>query len=462
MLQSKEKALQEQQNNLKRERESLMTEKKRIDSMVRKIQVYSDQLKNVNAEENLERETAKLKAKEKDVRVLVVDWCLFNWHVSQINARREKLVQSLVQMMKGLGEAARACDLWFLRRTVARTKRDARANQLKDSSQAMKDLTRRVQEDTIAAEEAKQEAARLKDEAQRAAPLTAERKTAFEALPKTKGEYVKRSCHVLAILTQGSESTIKLRDSKLRPISIGLQIRKSSKIMRHEGLKLTVWKVPTTCGLVALIGSDSLFSWTERRATRRRRQETRHRPHSGPVEAEARGHCARTEREFQQVVRGDWLRGWSQAEHWRVRLHQGRHWNLGQVPRRRPAETARCPRSIGWRTICLHHAVLDRTAGMSTCVMLNSLELKTDPLMVQHLTSSPFRLVDEINQGMDPYNERMVFERLVQTANKPNLPQYFLITPKLLTDLTYTKDMTVLTIFNGPWFLDRWDLSYLE
>ncbi len=83
-------------------------------------------------------------------------------------------------------------------------------------------------------------------------------------------------------------------------------------------------------------------------------------------------------------------------------------------------------------------------------------------LLLKHLTSSPFRLVDEINQGMDPYNERMVFERLVQTANKPNLPQYFLITPKLLTDLTYTKDMTVLTIFNGPWFFDRWDLSYLE
>jgi hypothetical protein len=60
--------MQEQQNNLKRERESLLTEKKRIDSVVRKIYLYSDQLKNVNAEENLERETAKLKAKEKDVR----------------------------------------------------------------------------------------------------------------------------------------------------------------------------------------------------------------------------------------------------------------------------------------------------------------------------------------------------------------------------------------------------------
>ncbi len=67
MLQSQEKTLQEQQNNLKREREGFLTEKKRIDSVVRKIQVYSDQLKNVNAEENLERETAKLKAKEKEV-----------------------------------------------------------------------------------------------------------------------------------------------------------------------------------------------------------------------------------------------------------------------------------------------------------------------------------------------------------------------------------------------------------
>ncbi len=92
--------------------------------------------------------------------------------------------------MKGLGDAARACDMWFLKRTVARTKRDARANQLKDSSQAMKDLTRRVQEDTIAATEAKHDAARLKEEAQRAAPLTADRKAAFENLPKTKGEYV--------------------------------------------------------------------------------------------------------------------------------------------------------------------------------------------------------------------------------------------------------------------------------
>ena len=97
-------------------------------------------------------------------------------------------MQSLAHMMKGLGDAARECDIWFLKRTVARTKRDARANQLKDSSQAMKDLTRRVQEDTIAVKEAKKEAIKLKDEAQRSAPLTADRKAAFENLPRTKGE----------------------------------------------------------------------------------------------------------------------------------------------------------------------------------------------------------------------------------------------------------------------------------
>ena len=32
-------------------------------------------------------------------------------------------------------------------------------------------------------------------------------------------------------------------------------------------------------------------------------------------------------------------------------------------------------------------------------------------ISLQDLTSCGFRLVDEINQGMDPNNERMVFEQ---------------------------------------------------
>ena len=34
-------------------------------------------------------------------------------------------------------------------------------------------------------------------------------------------------------------------------------------------------------------------------------------------------------------------------------------------------------------------------------------------------------------QGMDPNNERRVFELVVETACRPNTSQYFLITPKV-------------------------------
>ncbi len=52
---------------------------------------------------------------------------------------------------------------------------------------------------------------------------------------------------------------------------------------------------------------------------------------------------------------------------------------------------------------------------------------------------------------MDPYNERMIFRQVVQAATRPGLPQYFLITPKLLPDLDYTPSMTILCVYNGPW-----------
>ncbi|XP_067017127.1 structural maintenance of chromosomes protein 5-like [Acropora muricata] len=71
-------------------------------------------------------------------------------------------------------------------------------------------------------------------------------------------------------------------------------------------------------------------------------------------------------------------------------------------------------------------------------------------MALQELTKCPFRVVDEINQGMDPNNERRVFELVVETACRPNTSQYFLITPKLLPDLTYTNRMTILCVFNGP------------
>lgn len=52
-------------------------------------------------------------------------------------------------------------------------------------------------------------------------------------------------------------------------------------------------------------------------------------------------------------------------------------------------------------------------------------------LSLQKLTTVPFRCVDEINQGMDPINERRVFELLTKVTNKQNVAQYFLLTPKV-------------------------------
>lgn len=81
-------------------------------------------------------------------------------------------------------------------------------------------------------------------------------------------------------------------------------------------------------------------------------------------------------------------------------------------------------------------------------------------MALQSLSASPFRVVDEINQGMDPRNERMVHERMVDIACASSEAdnedvgggggsQYFLITPKLLSGLVYKPGMKVLCIVSG-------------
>lgn len=77
-------------------------------------------------------------------------------------------------------------------------------------------------------------------------------------------------------------------------------------------------------------------------------------------------------------------------------------------------------------------------------------------MALQSLSRSPFRVVDEINQGMDPRNERMVHGRMVDIATPKdsaddNGSQYFLITPKLLSGLRYERGMTVLCIVSGEY-----------
>ncbi|KAJ1963725.1 Structural maintenance of chromosomes protein 5 [Dipsacomyces acuminosporus] len=78
---------------------------------------------------------------------------------------------------------------------------------------------------------------------------------------------------------------------------------------------------------------------------------------------------------------------------------------------------------------------------------------------LQSLVTAPFRVVDEINQGMDQRNERLVHRLIVNTACREGSAQYFLITPKLLTDLSYHPLMKVLCIFNGEWQPESFNFS---
>ena len=72
-------------------------------------------------------------------------------------------------------------------------------------------------------------------------------------------------------------------------------------------------------------------------------------------------------------------------------------------------------------------------------------------LSMQPISKSPFRLIDEINQGMDNRNERKIFETLVNAANRSRT-QYFLITPKLLQNLDYGDNLALGIVHNGPHF----------
>ncbi|KAI2467840.1 P-loop containing nucleoside triphosphate hydrolase protein [Annulohypoxylon bovei var. microspora] len=83
-------------------------------------------------------------------------------------------------------------------------------------------------------------------------------------------------------------------------------------------------------------------------------------------------------------------------------------------------------------------------------------------MALQSMAQAPFRVVDEINQGMDPRNERMVHERMVEIACREHTSQYFLITPKLLTGLRYDERMRVLCIASGEHMPAAEDSSKLD
>jgi chromosome segregation ATPase len=86
-------------------------------------------------------------------------------------------------------------------------------------------------------------------------------------------------------------------------------------------------------------------------------------------------------------------------------------------------------------------------------------------LCLQRVTNTPFRVVDEINQGMDSHNERMIFKQIADSSRpheaggmlinngssaQANVtPQYFLVTPKLLPNLSHHDRIMVFLVYNG-------------
>jgi chromosome segregation ATPase len=82
-------------------------------------------------------------------------------------------------------------------------------------------------------------------------------------------------------------------------------------------------------------------------------------------------------------------------------------------------------------------------------------------LSLQELTPVPFRCVDEINQGMDANNERRIFDLLVESTSQSHTAQYFLITPKLVPNLKFSRSMMVHIVHNGPFVEQdrKWAMS---
>lgn len=70
-------------------------------------------------------------------------------------------------------------------------------------------------------------------------------------------------------------------------------------------------------------------------------------------------------------------------------------------------------------------------------------------LAIQSYKPSPFRLVDEINQGMDRHNEKLVHDILVALSNDGDSGQLFMITPKIAPGLTYSRAMKIIILYSS-------------
>ncbi|KAF9762967.1 Structural maintenance of chromosomes protein 5 [Nosema granulosis] len=69
-------------------------------------------------------------------------------------------------------------------------------------------------------------------------------------------------------------------------------------------------------------------------------------------------------------------------------------------------------------------------------------------LALQKIDKAPFRLVDEINQGMDKHNEKSILNILFEMCKTEDSTQFFIISPKLVEGLAYNESMKVIILFS--------------
>lgn len=154
-----------------------------------------------------------------------------------------------------------------------------------------------------------------------------------------------------------------------------------------------------------------------------------------------------------RVVTATWITvsiGIGCAGEIRIREHEDyEQWAIDILVKFRDAEPLQLltgqRQSGGVSVVTKHHSLISQRLqerSLTTILYLMSLTEQA---------RAPFSLVDEINQGMDQRAERAVHDNLVEVTCREDSAQCFLITPKLLADLTYHERMKILCVNNGEW-----------
>lgn len=75
-----------------------------------------------------------------------------------------------------------------------------------------------------------------------------------------------------------------------------------------------------------------------------------------------------------------------------------------------------------------------------------ALQEKSDSKAVSRI---PFRVMDEINHGMDEENERRVMNILGSKVGQGSMPQTFVFTPKMFSNPEFILNATIHMLANG-------------